>query len=87
MGILSWIVFGLIVGLLARAVMPGRQSMSLPMTLLLGVGGSLLGGFVASMLTGHPVDNFHVVGLIGSVLGSLLLMFLAGGAMTRRRIV
>jgi uncharacterized membrane protein YeaQ/YmgE (transglycosylase-associated protein family) len=86
MGIISWIIFGLIVGLIARAVMPGRQGMSVPMTILLGVAGSLLGGFIASAISGRPIGTFDGVGVIGSVLGAIALMFVAGGFFGRRRI-
>jgi uncharacterized membrane protein YeaQ/YmgE (transglycosylase-associated protein family) len=87
MGILSWIVFGFIVGLIARAIMPGRQPMGFVMTILLGVAGSFIGGLVASVITGHPVADFHAAGVIGSILGALALMFLAGGVFARRRTV
>lgn len=77
MGILLFVVFGLIVGLLARALMPGRQSMGWLWTALLGIAGSLLGGFIASALSDNQPTRFHAVGLIGSVLGALLLLAIA----------
>lgn len=77
MGILLFVVFGLIVGLLARALMPGRQSMGWLWTALLGIAGSLLGGFIASALSNNEPARFHAVGLIGSVLGALLLLAIA----------
>ncbi|MEW5853561.1 MAG: GlsB/YeaQ/YmgE family stress response membrane protein [Myxococcota bacterium] len=83
MGILSWIVFGFIVGLLARAVMPGSQAMGVVMTTLLGVAGSFLGGFVASALTGESPTVFHPAGVIGSILGAIALLFIAGAVFTR----
>jgi len=86
MGIISWIVFGLVVGLLARALMPGKQSMSLPMTILLGVAGSLIGGFIANAISGRPVGSLEGAGIIGSILGAIALMFVAGGFFGRRRI-
>jgi uncharacterized membrane protein YeaQ/YmgE (transglycosylase-associated protein family) len=79
MAILAFIVFGLVVGLLARAVMPGRQRMSLLMTILLGVAGSFLGGFLVSLVTDHRVTDLDTAGLLGSVLGALLLLLLVGG--------
>jgi uncharacterized membrane protein YeaQ/YmgE (transglycosylase-associated protein family) len=85
MGILAWIVFGLVVGLIARAIMPGRQSMGLVMTAVLGVVGSLVGGFIATLLTGRQMGDLHGAGLIGSILGALAVMFIAGGAFSRRR--
>ncbi len=76
MGIVFFLLFGLVVGFLARAIMPGRQAMSLPMTLLLGVAGSFVGGFIGALVTSRRVFDFNTAGLIGSVLGALLLLFL-----------
>jgi len=84
--ILLWIVFGLVVGLVARAVMPGTQSMGFVATTLLGIVGSFVGGLVATLVTGgfsaHR-DGFHTVGFIGSLLGAILVLAIAG--MSRRR--
>lgn len=85
MGIIVWIVFGLVVGLLARAILPGNQKMGIVMTTLLGIAGSLLGGFVASMLTRTPMDGgMHGVGFIGSLLGAILLLGLVSAVNSRR---
>lgn len=84
MSILLFIVFGLVAGFLARAIMPGRQGMGLAMTALLGVAGSFVGGFVASLLTGHSVLELDTSGLIGSVLGALAILFVMGFAGRRR---
>jgi uncharacterized membrane protein YeaQ/YmgE (transglycosylase-associated protein family) len=84
MAILSFIIFGLIVGLIARAVMPGRQRMGILTTMALGVAGSFLGGFLVALFTHTRVDEFNTAGLIGSVLGSLLLLTLVGGFGRRR---
>jgi uncharacterized membrane protein YeaQ/YmgE (transglycosylase-associated protein family) len=72
MGIIGFILFGLVVGLLARAIMPGRQSMGWIMTILLGVGGSFLGGFLASLITHRAADEPSTAGFIGSIIGALL---------------
>lgn len=82
MALLLFLLFGLAVGLIARAVLPGRQSMGLLMTMLLGVAGSFLGGFLVALVTEHRITDLHTAGLIGSVLGALLLLVLVGG---RRR--
>ena len=87
MNILLFLVFGLVVGLLARAVMPGRQSMSLLMTMLLGVVGSFVGGFLAALVTDTRVTDFNTAGLIGSIIGALVTLFVAGGLFRRRTIV
>jgi uncharacterized membrane protein YeaQ/YmgE (transglycosylase-associated protein family) len=84
MGILLFIVFGFVVGLLARAIMPGDQKMSLLATTGLGVAGSFIGGLIGSLFTHNRVSDFNTAGLIGSVIGALLLMLAVGG-LTRRR--
>lgn len=87
MSIILFVVFGLVVGLLARAILPGRQSMSMGMTALLGIAGSFMGGFVMSLITHSRFDEFNTAGLIGSVAGSLLLLVLVGGRSGRRAIL
>lgn len=77
MGLLLFIVFGLIVGFLARAILPGRQNMGIIMTAILGMVGSLLGGFVGSMISDNDVTRVHSAGLIGSVIGALIVLALA----------
>lgn len=87
MAILLFIVFGLVVGLLARALMPGRQSMGWGMTAILGVVGSFVGGFLVSLVTDNRVTDFNTAGLIGSVVGALLVLLLIGRFGSRRAIV
>ena len=79
LAILGWIVFGLIVGLIARALMPGPQPMGFVMTGLLGIAGSFVGGWLGTILFGggRP-DESSAAGWIGSVIGALLLLFLYG---------
>ncbi len=74
MSILIFVILGLVAGLLARAIMPGRQSMGIIATTLLGMAGSLIGGFVASLFTHRSVLDFNTTGIIGSVLGALALL-------------
>ena len=84
MSILLFIVFGLVVGLIARAVLPGRQSMGLLATSLLGIAGSFLGGFIVSLLTHNRVLDLNTSGIIGSIVGAMLLLVLAGRFSDRR---
>ena len=89
MGILAWIIFGFIIGLIARAIVPGRQAMGFLMTTLLGVAGSLIGGFVATALSGSSATSgFQPAGFIGSLIGAIILLAV-GGIVTgpRRRTV
>jgi uncharacterized membrane protein YeaQ/YmgE (transglycosylase-associated protein family) len=82
MAILGWIIFGLVVGVIARFLMPGNQSMGLIMTTLLGVAGAFIGGYIGSLLSGGSLDMAQPSGWIGAVLGALLLLFVYG-AMTK----
>ena len=84
MGLLWFLIFGLVVGFLARAIMPGRQSMGLITTSALGMVGSLLGGFLGSLVSHDDMTRVHSAGLIGSIIGALLLLALVGAG-TRRR--
>jgi uncharacterized membrane protein YeaQ/YmgE (transglycosylase-associated protein family) len=76
MGIVGTIVIGLIVGALARFLMPGEQKMGWIMTCLLGIGGSLLAGFVGQALGWYAVGQG--AGWIASVVGALVLLFVVG---------
>lgn len=84
MGLVAFILFGLIVGLIARAVMPGRQSMGLIATTLLGIAGSFVGGLIGSLFYGGSVFDLHAAGIIGSIIGALLVMFVVGFGSRRR---
>jgi uncharacterized membrane protein YeaQ/YmgE (transglycosylase-associated protein family) len=87
MGLLLFVLFGLIVGFLARAIMPGRQSMGLIMTSILGMVGSLLGGFLASLISHNDVNRIHSAGLIGSIIGALIVLGLVSMGSRRRTVL
>lgn len=74
--IIGWIIFGLIIGALARLLVPGRQDMGLLKTTLLGIAGSFVGGFLASLLFGGDA-GFQAAGWIGSLLGAVLVLVIA----------
>ncbi len=84
MGIVYFIVFGLIVGLIARAIMPGKQSMGFIMTSVLGMIGSFVGGFLASLITQQRVMDFHTAGLVGSLIGALIVLAIGSTVANRR---
>jgi uncharacterized membrane protein YeaQ/YmgE (transglycosylase-associated protein family) len=84
MGIILFLVFGLVVGLLARAIMPGTQKMGIGMTALLGVAGSFVGGFLASLVNHTRVDDFNTAGAVGSIVGAILVLVIAGSSFGRR---
>ena len=74
MGILSWIVLGLIVGVVAKLIMPGRDPGGIVITIVLGIAGALLGGFISSALGLGSVSGFNLWSLAIAVGGALLLL-------------
>lgn len=70
------LIIGFIVGLVARAIMPGTQSLGIILTSLLGIAGSLLAGFLGQALGFYPAG--HAAGFIASVIGALILLFIVG---------
>ena len=76
MGSIVTIIVGFIVGLIARAIMPGTQSMGLIMTTVLGIVGSLLASYGGSALGLYPAGS--PVGWIASVVGALIVLFIYG---------
>jgi uncharacterized membrane protein YeaQ/YmgE (transglycosylase-associated protein family) len=90
MGIIAFILIGLIAGLIARAVTPGTQSMGLVATTLLGMVGSFIGGLVGSLFSSDGrAFSLHPSGIIMSVIGAvvvLLLVGVAGRGRGRRRV-
>jgi uncharacterized membrane protein YeaQ/YmgE (transglycosylase-associated protein family) len=78
MGIMSiiWmIIVGFIVGLLARFIYPGAVNMGFWMTTLIGIGGSLIGGVIGSLIWKRPDGKFHPAGWFLSIIGALLLIW------------
>lgn len=73
-GIITWIVFGLIAGLIAKLLMPGRDPGGFIITILLGIAGALVGGFVATGLGFGGVDGFNIGSFAVAVLGSIILL-------------
>lgn len=88
MGILSWIVVGLIAGLLAKVILPGNNPGGLIATTLIGMAGAVVGGFLIGVLGGAGATGFNVWSILVATLGAMLLLAIyrlfAGNA--RRRI-
>ncbi len=75
--IIGAIVLGIIAGFLARALLPGKQSMGLLMTMLLGIAGAFIGYLIFTELLGiGDDDKFDLGGLIGAVIGAMILLFI-----------
>ena len=76
MGILSWIVMGLIVGLLAKFVMPGKDPGGIIITMLLGIAGAFVGGFIGSFLGLGTVTGFNIGSFLLAIGGAILLLII-----------
>jgi uncharacterized membrane protein YeaQ/YmgE (transglycosylase-associated protein family) len=73
------IIIGFVIGLIARAIMPGAQHLGFIVTTLLGIGGSILGGLIGRLFSRPtPGTPFHPAGIIMSIIGALILLFLYG---------
>jgi uncharacterized membrane protein YeaQ/YmgE (transglycosylase-associated protein family) len=85
MGILSWIIFGLIAGAVAKLLMPGRDPGGWIVTMLLGIAGAFVGGFIGRAIWGSPGVTGFDLGSFGlAVLGAILLLALYRMIVSRR---
>ena len=79
--IISWIIIGAIIGLVARALMPGKQAMGIGLTIVLGVIGAIVGGFIGGLLGGGGVGGilsnpWSIGTILLAVVGALIVMFI-----------
>ncbi len=83
MSIIGWIILGLIAGAIAKAILPGTQGGGWLITLLLGVVGALLGGFLGSVLFGVGIEGFFDLSTWLLAIGGAILVLLIYGLVTR----
>ena len=76
MGIISWIVLGLIAGLLGKAVMPGRDPGGFFLTIVLGIAGAFVGGWIGTSMGIASFDGFTLQGILVAAAGSIVLLAL-----------
>jgi uncharacterized membrane protein YeaQ/YmgE (transglycosylase-associated protein family) len=86
MGFLAFLILGLIAGAIAKAILPGRQGGGLLMTLVLGVVGALLGGWIGSALFGVGINEFFSLSTWLLAIGGAIIGLLIYGRVTRRRV-
>ncbi len=85
MGIIAFLLLGLIAGAIAKLILPGRQGGGWLITLVLGVVGALLGGFLGSVLFGQGIDGFFDLGSWLLAIGGALIVLVIYGAVTGRK--
>ncbi len=87
--IVMLIIVGLIAGFVARAVVPGNDSMSIGATIVLGIVGSFLGGFLADVLFRSDAEDAGLgpAGIVGSIIGAIIALLIYNAATGRRRVL
>jgi len=76
MGIISWLIMGLIAGAVAKLLHPGKDPGGFFVTILIGIVGAVIGGFISQALGYGTVDGFDIGSMAIAVLGSILLLFI-----------
>ena len=76
MGVLTWIVLGGIVGAIAKLIMPGKDPGGFILTILLGIAGAFVGGYISTLLGFGTVTGFNIISLVIAVGGALILLIL-----------
>ncbi len=76
MGILSWVIFGLIAGILAKWIMPGKDGGGFFMTIILGVVGAVVGGWISTFFGFGKVDGFNFGSFVVAVIGAIMVLFI-----------
>lgn len=75
MGILSWVVFGLIAGALAKLLMPGKDPGGFFVTVIIGIVGAIVGGFIGTKLGFGGISGFDIRSFLVAIAGAMLLLF------------
>jgi len=74
MGIISWVLLGLVAGALAKFIMPGKDPGGIFVTILIGIVGAILGGFLGSFIGLGKIESFDLGGIFIATVGSILLL-------------
>jgi uncharacterized membrane protein YeaQ/YmgE (transglycosylase-associated protein family) len=75
MGILAWVVLGLIAGAIAKALMPGKDPGGIIVTMLIGIVGAFIGGFIGNTVSGSGLNGFSLWSILLAVVGAMLLLW------------
>lgn len=76
MGVLSWIIFGLIAGIIAKWIMPGKESVGIIVTIILGIVGAVVGGYISTFFGFGKVDGFNFGSFVVAVIGAIVVLYI-----------
>ena len=76
MGVLSWIVFGLIAGIIAKWIMPGKENLGVLVTIMLGIVGAVVGGYISTFFGFGKVDGFNFGSFVVAVIGAIVVLYI-----------
>lgn len=76
MGVLSWIVFGLIAGIIAKWIMPGKENLGVLVTIMLGIVGAVVGGYISTFFGFGKVDGFNFGSFVVAVIGAIFILYI-----------
>ena len=80
---ISWAIFGLIAGALAKAIMPGKDPGGFFVTMIIGIIGAMLGGWISTLLLNYDPNNWSIGGFLVAIAGALILLFIYRKVATR----
>lgn len=76
MSVIAWLLLGLVAGAVAKMLMPGKDPGGMVVTILIGIAGAMIGGFLWNVLTGHDgYGDFDIGGIIIAIIGSMILLW------------
>ncbi|WP_049033756.1 GlsB/YeaQ/YmgE family stress response membrane protein [Klebsiella aerogenes] len=76
MGILSWIIFGLIAGIIAKWIMPGKENIGIIVTIILGIVGAVVGGYISTFFGFGKVDGVNFGSFVVAVIGAIVVLYI-----------
>ncbi|EBC0167515.1 GlsB/YeaQ/YmgE family stress response membrane protein [Salmonella enterica subsp. enterica serovar Give] len=76
MDILSWIIFGLIAGIIAKWIMPGKENVGIIVTIILGIVGAVVGGYISTFFGFGKVDGFNFGSFVVAVIGAIVVLYI-----------
>lgn len=76
MGLLSWIIFGLIAGIIAKWIMPGKENLGIIVTIILGIVGAVVGGYISTFFGFGKVDGFNLGSFVVAVIGAIVVLYI-----------